>query len=179
MKYLVLLASIFILYIVGQIIVSYFAFFGLAPNLLLLLLIILAFDEKSTNFIFIAIVGGLLLDFASGFPIGAYLLAFLVLGLVLHIVSSRMHILGFGYRVLPVVITLAVIITNAWLYIYLFLSGVFKLTTFTLSVQILSRNIIWQVLYNLILFLPVYGFSLVLQNFLLRIDQRKKGASLI
>jgi rod shape-determining protein MreD len=179
MKYLALLASIFILYIVGQIIVSYFAFFGLAPNLLLLLLIILAFDEKSLNFLFIAIVGGLLLDFASGFPIGAYLLSFLVLGLVLHIVSSRMHILGFGYRVLPVIITLSVLITNAWLYIYLFLSGVFKLTPFTLSVQILSRNILWQVLYNLLLFLPVYGFSLVLQNVLLRIDQRKKGASLL
>jgi hypothetical protein len=58
MKYLALLASILIMYILGQIIVSYFAFFGLAPNLLLLLLIILAFDEKSLNFLFVAIVGG-------------------------------------------------------------------------------------------------------------------------
>lgn len=179
MKYLALLASIFIIYILGQIMVSYFAFFGLAPNLLLLLLIILAFDEKSLNFLFIAIVGGLLLDFASGFPVGAYLLSFLVLGIILHVLSSRMHILGFGYRVLPIVIGLAVLITNAWLYVYLFLASVFKLTTITLNVQILSHNLIWQVLYNLILFLPVYGFSLVLQNVLLRIDQRKKGSSLL
>jgi hypothetical protein len=90
-----------------------------------------------------------------------------------------MHILGFGYRLLPIVIALAVLITNAWLYVYLFLASVFKLTTITLNVQTLSHNLIWQVLYNLILFLPVYGFSLVLQNVLLRIDQRKKGSSLL
>ncbi len=179
MKYLALLAAIFIVFILGQVIVSYFALFGLAPNLLLLLVIILAFDEKSFNFLFVAILGGIVLDFASGFPIGSYLMVFVLLGMVLHIVSSRMHILGFGYRILPIVIALAVIITNMWLYIYLFLVGVFKLTTFTLSVQILSRNVIWQILYNLLLFLPVYGFSLVLQNVLLRIDQRKKGASLL
>lgn len=179
MKYLVFLIAFVILWSVGQVLTAYLPLFRIGPNMFLILTMIFAFDEQNFHFLIVSLGGGLFMDIALGFPVGAYTLSLLIAGLVMHIVSEKIHGMQNSIKFLPLSLIISVILVDIWLYLYILFCNAFKLTSLTIHWQALQNGLVWQIVYALLLLIPVYGYALLIQRVLLLLEQRKKGSGLI
>jgi len=132
-------------------------FHSAAPNLLFVLLVIYAFQEKSYAYLGIALFGGLLTDVYAHTAFGSYMLAYLVVGLAIRFATETL------FRSEPdSILYMAVAITVSYL---LLIAIVYGYDAFALHwehfIQPVSpvyiTHTVWlTMIFNLIVAAPIY-----------------------
>ncbi len=173
MKYLIYTLTIIILLAIN---VGFFSTINLMPNLLLIFLIFHSLDKENNDFFFIALASGLLLDFYSATFTGTFMLSFLIVGLILHLLATNVIVLEINWKIMAVLSAATLALTDVL--VWFFSWSAFKLgwAKYLIDISMLRHRFLVDLVCNLLLLYPMYllaGFiKSVVENFQLR--QRNK-----
>jgi len=140
-------------------------FFGKAPNLFLLF-VVLAGSLKEGLFerLFIALLSGLFADYFNGGFFGGYMLAFLFLCLVLQGIRASFSLVEMDWKYFFGVFVLAYIFTSLFVWVYNLVAFRLHWTEFYTSFLGLIQKWPAELVYNLVLLLPVKKFFEFIQK---------------
>jgi rod shape-determining protein MreD len=142
------------------------------PNILLLYIVTLSLTKQSHDHLWVAFLAGILLDFYSGTFIGSFALSFPFLAAIVQALANKFLVLEINWKFL------AGLAVGGWLFVYGFVAGytflAYKLgwsTTFV-DIAIIKNKVIPELIYNLILLLPVYWVSVALRQFMSQVTRK-------
>ncbi len=174
MKYLIY--TVVILFLVG-ITAGGFHHFSIlrgVPQLVMLLLIIVAAERKNTDYMFVALVGGVLIDFSTSVAFGSFTLSFLVLGFLSKFLFEDMLLARSPLKHIPWIVSAAIALQYAWVWLY---NGTLvRFDTAFLPLRLSDAMIIaiGAIIYTLILLFPAYWAIEKLNDYIEHLEQRKK-----
>jgi cell shape-determining protein MreD len=175
MKYIIYIATIIVLLGINVGVFSNLQFFSGVPNLLLLFVIIFSLENESRDFLIVAALSGMILDFYSGAFIGSFTIGFLLLALAVQAVSNSFLALEINWKYL------AGLTVGGWVLVYLFV-WVYGYYTYKLGWNpafiefVTVRNkIIPEVVYNLLLLYPMFLLGSAVKRFISLVTRRSVG----
>ena len=175
MKYLIYFLAIIFLLGINIGLFGYIPFYGQIPNLLLLFACFFAMEKQSYDGFYVCLFAGLFLDFFSTQFFGGFTVAFLSLGLVLHLMFNYFLAMEVNWKMLGGVLCAVLILFYGSLWIYGFLVYKFNLAHSYLSLADYSRNLLPALVYNLLLMYPIYIFYETLQEWVEKLLIRQRG----
>src|SRR5581483_2002403 len=147
---------------------------GQAPNFLLLLAVCFTLEKKDFDFFFVCFFCGLLLDFYSSGFFGGFTLAFLGIGLILHIFSGNFLVTELNWKTLSLVIALALAFLDFVLCLYGLAAFKFNWTYQVIGFKVFAGSFIPALLYNLLLLYPAYLATVFVIRIVDNMDVRKR-----
>lgn len=135
-----------------------FPFFGVLPNLLLLLVIYMAVEDEGNFFLGLAFFSGLILDFATQVFLGSFAVSFLLLALGLRQISQNIITLERNWKFLPLMLLLSQSAVYLWLFLFNGLVYKFGHARLFFEAKDLFNKFGYELLYNLALMYPVWKF---------------------
>lgn len=178
MKYFIYLLAIIILLGVNLGLFSGLKIQGQLPNLLFLLTVCFAMiKQDGEDYLFVAFVAGLFLDFYSTRFFGSFTLALLLLALFLRQLMSNILALALNWKILSLAVVFSWTALNILLWFYALLAAKFNWIGYSADFKTIFSALPAGLFYNLLLLYPVY----LLANFLkkLIVDLSFKGRGVI
>lgn len=175
MKYLIYTLALIVLLGLNIVVFNNLDIQGQIPNLLLLISICFAIDNEGFDFIFIAFVSGLFLDFFSTSFFGAYTSALLCVSLLIYFFINNFVEITIRLRSLAISLFFSLILYN--LVIWFFGFVVFKLNLVQNHTAFKTYASVFYIsfLYNLVLIFPVYFGASNLRKFVENLNIRRRG----
>jgi rod shape-determining protein MreD len=133
-----------------------FLLFGSVPNLLLILVVFLAVNEKGNFFLILSFLAGLLLDFSTGLLPGSFALGFLFAAVLLSQIGQRTVSFERNWKFLPLAFMFCQGFIYLWIYWFCLLSAKFGQGQFVFSFLFLGKRFVWDTLYGLVLLYPAW-----------------------
>lgn len=174
MRYLIYTIIIILNFVLTKDFFGHFTFAGAIPNLNLLLVIITASESEKLDFLFIAVVAGIITDIGFGLPIGTFSLSFLLTGFLVYYLFHGPSSLSLSWKNFGIVSVAGVIFTYLWTVAFSKLALVMGVLPFAFSFSQLASQIFFIVLYNLALAFPMF---LLYVHTVSNIDSRKAKKS--
>lgn len=174
MKYFVYLITVLISIGLTAGIFSLFPILRGTPQLLLILILVIAVERKNLDFIFIAVVAGIFLDFLTSLAFGSYTLSFVFLGFCARYVFREYLITSNTWKHLPWIISVAIIIQYLWFWIYNALLFRFDQLAVPIGLIDIILTSFGAIIYTGVLFLPVYWVIEKISQFIETLDLKKK-----
>lgn len=166
MKYLIYSLLIILLYGIMLGLFGTFRIGGNVPNLILLLCLFLALEEDSVEAYFVAVIGGLVLDFSGGTYLGGYLFGLVLLVFLCQLLFGHVIYYQFQLKYLPLLVVGAEVLVYLWIFLYAFIIETFHWFTVT-PIQIsLEYNFLPNLFYTLLLMYPIYFLSIAVKSFI-------------
>jgi len=154
---------------------NHYRIVGVAPNLLLLFTVFAALEQKNLDFMFIAFIGGLFADSYTGVSMGSFLVGFLTIGFIGHIVHTRVVFLNSLWKYLPIAVVVAVLGVYAWVWVFNNILFYFHVWSVTVSTKAFRHMLPALLVYNIILMYPVYFVYTFVRNTVAKFELKKKG----
>lgn len=173
MKYLAYLIFIILLFGLNVGFFSLFKLQGVAPNLLLIMVILFALEKGDLDFFFIAVLSGFFLDFFSGAFFGGYSLGFLLLAFLLNLVVQNFAVFEMNWKFLTGALLASVLFLDFFLWFYNLLilkSGL--ATAAAVNFGLFQRQFLIQFFYNLLLLFPMLRLKNFVQALIQKITYR-------
>jgi rod shape-determining protein MreD len=154
---------------------SHLKIFGAVPNLILVLLVVSALDRESLECFFIAVVGGIFLDFYTASYFGSFSFAFLILAGLLQILVNNFLVFDIDWKLGIGAIIVSTILIH--LFIYLFNLAVVGLGLGMGQSPYLfdKTKIFFELFYNLLMLLPTYKLLDAIKYFLKTLFTRRRN----
>ncbi|MBL8030512.1 MAG: rod shape-determining protein MreD [Candidatus Doudnabacteria bacterium] len=149
----------FLLYALNAGFFRNFEFFGVLPNLLLLLLVYTALEDEDYFFLGFGFFTGLVLDFATQVFVGSFALGFLFAALLLRQISQNIISLERNWKFLPLMLGVAQLVVYAWIFFLNGLAHRFGHAQVFFEAKYLLNRFGWEFLYNLALMYPVWKLA--------------------
>ncbi len=175
MKYLIYTIAIILLFGVNLGLFGNLPIFGQVPNLLFLLTMYLALEKKDYDFLFVAFICGIFLDFFSASFFGGFTFSLLITSAVLHVISQNFILLELDWKFLVGLLLGSMALFKLLLWLYIFFVTISHLYAGNESLSMYFRNFAWNYLYNLLLIYPMYFFYGYLRKLIDGIKVRKHG----
>ncbi len=174
MKYIIY--SVVIIFLIGIIAGGFhhFTILRAVPQLVLLLVIVVAAERKNLDYLFVAIVGGVFMDFATSVAFGSFTLSFIVIGFVAKFLFDEMLLARSPLKHVPWIVSAA--IASQYLWIWLYNGTLIRFESAYLPLRLSDTMImaIGAIIYTLILLFPAYWIMDKLNEYIERLEQRKK-----
>jgi cell shape-determining protein MreD len=173
MKYILYLISIIV---VIALTVGGFGELGIGafvPNILLLIILSVALEYSIADFMFFALIGGIWLDVIYGLPIGSFTLAFVICGGLSTLVFQRVFYSEVNARQFLLVVGVATLLLNLWLWSYTQALHYFHIVPTAISGLQLLRHTPAMLIANLILTYPLYALVEIISKTTARWTQRQ------
>ncbi len=173
MKYIIYVIVIIILAGLQVGLFGFIKLFGAVPNLLLLFVVGCCLQRDTADSFFVALIAGLFLGFSSSILVGSYSLVFLVLAALLYFIIYRLVVFELNWKYLLAVAA------GATIFVEICVWGISKLGTHyawsavSLDIFILRRNLVFEVIYNLLLIYPIYLLATSINHIILRLQGKK------
>ena len=174
MKYFIYLITILISIGLTAGIFSLFPILRGVPQLLLVLVIVVAVARKNLDFIFIAIVAGIFLDLLTSLAFGSYILSFAFLGFLSKYIFREYLITSNTWKHLPWIISIAILIQHIWFWVYNSLLFRFDQLALPIGLVDIIFTSFGAIIYTAILFFPAYWMIEKISQFMEKLDLRKK-----
>lgn len=174
-KYLIYTIAIILLFGINLGLFGNLSVFGQVPNLLFLLMIYFALEKKELDFFYIAFLSGLFLDFFSVHFFGGYTLSFLVLSAVLYSLTQNFILQDLNWKFLIGVLLGSMAVLQIFLWCYASAVAVMHLSAEPESLGVYFNNFVWNFLYNLLLFYPVYFYYGYLRKLVDLLTVKRRG----
>jgi rod shape-determining protein MreD len=173
MKYLAYLVFIILLFGLNIGFFSLFKLQGVAPNLLLIMVMLFALEKGGLDFFFIAVLSGFFLDFFSGAFFGGYSLGFLLLAFLLNLVVRNFAVFEMNWKFLTGTLLASVLFVDLfiWLYDLLIVKSGLTNTAF-INFSLFKRQFLIQFFYNLLLLFPMLRLKDFLQELIQKFTYR-------
>lgn len=156
MKYIIFTIVILVNFVLGKDLFGQMTIAGAVPNLNLLLIVMVAAESDSLDFLFLAIVAGLVTDIGFGLPVGTFTFAFLLSGLLTHVLFHGALSLDRSWKNFIIGVVAAVILTFLWIVLFSKIVTIMGILPFSFSLLEMSRLIFFALLYNLLVGLPLF-----------------------
>jgi rod shape-determining protein MreD len=166
MKYLVYFAALIVLLSLNFGVFSYLKILGAVPNCILLFLVVTAIEKQNFDFVFVALVGGLFLDFYNGTVVGGYALSFLLIGFLLQSAVNLFVVEELKWQILAVIVVLSVAFLDVSIWGISFFGYKIGVGGFFLDWRVLRATFPGSLLYDGLLFYPIYFFANLLRNWI-------------
>jgi rod shape-determining protein MreD len=151
-----------------------FPIFRTVPQLLMLLLAIVAAEQKNSDFIFIALAAGFMMDMVSSVAIGSFTLSYFFIGFGVKYLFENVLLASNSWKHLPWIVSIAIAAQSLWVWLY---NGTLARTSAMVPAFSVSEILVLSVgsiIYTLIVFFPVYWLVERLTEYLVRLEQKKK-----
>ncbi len=135
-----------------------------APNLLFLLVIIFAFRQDSSEYLWLAFFSGLLLDIYSSTFFGTYTLSFLFLALIINYTTRTFFSAEPELNYMAMVVGLSYLLLVGLVYLINSIGSRIQPDLVALSGVYLNQKIWLDLVLNLIFAAPVYYIAIVDQR---------------
>lgn len=156
MKYAIYFFIIIILAGVNFGVFPFLSFYGVLPNLLLILLVVVSLSKAKPEFsFFIAFFSGLILDFSSGIFFGSFTITFLCLVLILELITKNFLVIDIDWKYQIIIFILVLILTHLLLYGFNLLAFYFHWVKERVDLASLKETLLPFLAYNLLLFYPI------------------------
>lgn len=175
MKYFIYLLTIIILLGLNLGLFQNFRIAGQMPNLLLLLLLFFVLEKKDFDFFFVALVSGLFLDFYSAGFFGAFTMAFLAVGLCLHLFATSVIVVNVNWKTLSLVLFICLTLFNLIVWAFGLLAFRLSWTGQYAGINIFASEFLAAFIYNWLMLYPIYSFFTFLRNFVDNLIIRRRG----
>ena len=174
MKYFIYLITILISIGLTAGVFSLFPILRGVPQLLLVLVLVVAVERKNFDFIFISVVAGIFLDLLTSLAFGSYILSFAFLGFSAKYIFREYLITSNTWKHLPWVISIAILIQHLWFWIYNSLLFRFDQLALPLRLWDIILTSLGAIIYTAVLFFPVYWMIEKISQFIENLDLKKK-----
>lgn len=175
MKYFIYLIAITILLGINLGLFGTFPINGQIPNLLFLLTICFALEKDGQDFLFIALISGLFLDFYSTSFFGSFAFVFLTLSFCLHLIVKNLLAAELNWKILSLTIVICLVILDLLVWLYGLLAFKFNWISFAVNFKFLIASFPAALFYNLLLLYPVYLVSNFLKQFVDNLSLKRRG----
>ncbi|MCL5666628.1 MAG: hypothetical protein M1383_02560 [Patescibacteria group bacterium] len=165
MKYLIYLLAIILLLGLNAGIFSSFQIKGVMPNLLLLFMVLFSLDRgdsetrDNADFLVIAFLSGLFLDFSSTTFFGSFALAFLLISLVLRLSSRHLLVFEMNWKYYSAALAVSLAALSFFIWFYNLLCFRLGWAAYLLDGKVLRSGYLISLVYNLLLLYPMYLFA--------------------
>ncbi len=175
MKYAIYFFIIIILAGVNFGVFPTLSFYGVLPNLLLILLVTVSLSKAKPELsFFVAFIGGLILDFSSGIFFGSFTITFLCLALILELITKNFLVIDIDWKYQIIIFILVLILANLLLYGFSLLAFYLHWVKEKADFTPLKGTLLPFLAYNLLLFYPikrlVVAFNFLEQKYLNKQD---------
>ena len=153
---------------------QHFSILHAVPQLVLLLVILVAAERKNLDYLFVAIVGGVLLDFTTSIAFGSYTLSFLVIGMLAKFLFEDMLLARSPLKHIPWIVSSAIILQHFWIWLYNGTLIRFHSSYIPLRLSEAMLIAIGAIIYTLLLLFPAYWIIEKLNDYIEHLDNRKK-----
>jgi len=164
MKYLFYTIAIILLIGIQIGLLPYIQFFTAAPNLLLLMVFVLAIQRDVDELFFVAFVGGLALDVYTGLYLGTFTLTFLFAALALYFAVTEFFVQELSWKYVFTGLLITVVCSSLLEYAYALFVFKAGLTGYPIPFTIVKLHLVPEIIYNSILLYPMYILVQLLKN---------------
>ncbi len=148
---------------------------GQIPNLLFLFVLCSALAKKEFDFLFVAFLCGLFLDFYSPAFFGGHTLALLLIALVTYLFSNYIFVIELNFKNLALATIFSWLGLNLIVWLWGLAALKFNLNPSYVSLKIFMSNFLPGLIYNLLLLYPMYLFYDFLRHSLDNYEARSRG----
>jgi rod shape-determining protein MreD len=163
-KYIIYFISILLAFGLTAGLFSQVSVLGAVPNIVLLLVVVSALEKGSLDFVFLAILGGLVLDFYSGLFVGSYSFSLLLVGYMLQFVVNNVLVEEVTWYNLLFMVLLSVLVTHGFVYGYNYLLFNLHIANFYLDPREFLKLLLPLLAYHLLLAYPAYALGTGIRN---------------
>lgn len=147
--------------------------FTAVPNFLFLVVVFLSFQRDKSDFLWIALFSGFLIDVYSGTFFGTYTISFLFLAFLISQTSGTFLSADPSVPYMAVVIVVAYLLLVGMVFLLNAVGLKFNPNAIPLSDVYLTKKIWFDVILNLIFAFPVYTLITFLQKIIAKKENRK------
>lgn len=170
------LLSILFIYVISAVLGQNLRLLGSAPDLLLIFAVAVTIFRSNKEFISIAILCGLLVDFSSGYYAGFATIIFLLICFLVHTLYHQITFYEFNWKHAPFIIAIAFVGVRLWLYGIFFVLEKFLENSFILKTLAFdSKTIFFGLVYTIIATYPIFLLARIISEFLSLKEQRRKN----
>lgn len=173
MKYLIYILATIICLGINSGLFGLFPILHTTPQLVLLLLIIVAFEKPAPYFLVIVFFGGLMLDLTTNVAIGSFIIGFLICAYLGRNLYKSVIPDGSLAKHLPWVVSLSIFVLYLWIWLYNMIVG----TVITSAPDLIFKKIIvvffGTTIYSLLLIYPMYFLVEQLDKLISALEARK------
>ncbi len=148
---------------------------GQIPNLLFLFVLCVALEKKDLDFLLIALVSGLFLDFYSAGFFGGFAFIFLGLSFLGYFFVNYLVVLEMNWKTLSAALLVGLLLFNLFLWLYGLIAFKLNWTGQYVSFKIFLRAFPASFIYNCLLLYPMYLFVNWLRRFVDNLTIRRRG----
>lgn len=156
MRYIIFTLIIIINFVLTKDLFGQITLAGAIPNLNLLLVIIVAAESDRLDFLFVALIAGIITDVGFGLPIGSFALAYLFSGFLSHMLFHGPLSLSITWKNFAIATVAGVLVTYVWTVLFSKIVIALGILPFSLSFVELSHIIFFILLYNMIVAFPLF-----------------------
>lgn len=173
MKWLFYLLFIVIVIVLNQTFFRVVDFGYFVPDLILLLLLTVVWSFTNYDYVLIGLLGGIWLEVASGLPIGAFSLGFILIGSVAYLVLNRWLFSEKPWQYFLGAVVLGTILIRLWLWLYANILAGMEVSSSAPSVGIYWEGILPAIFANLLLIYPVFALVEIIAKYLQNFSKNK------
>jgi len=172
MKYLIYFFSIVFLLSLNIAVFPLLKIYGVMPNLLFLFVIIFSLESRSYDFLFIAFLSGIFLDFFSSLYIGSFTISLILLAFGLRFLVRNVVTLEINWKYLSIMLAVSLFLVMLFIWGYNNFFFRFKLSSIYINFKFLLGRFFIEFVYSWILLFPMRKFLNVVKfinlNFFVR-----------
>ncbi len=172
MKYIIYTLIFLFCVILQSSVFIYLPLFSIAPNIFLVLAILIAIVGTQRESLVIAFLLGIWLDFASGGLPGVFAVIFTLIALGVHWLFSQVLLPSNAGKYLLVVTAVSSVLGILGFWLISLLLAVLHIPVITITFGLIVRVLLWQTLYHLLLVYPLYFLVLKATQFSTRFTNR-------
>ncbi len=166
MKYLIYFIVILVNFVLAKDLFGHFTLAGAIPNLNLLLVIIAASESERLDFLYVAVVAGLITDIGFGLPVGTFSFAFLLSGLFAHLLFQGPWSLNLTWRNFGIITAAAVFLAYLWVILFSKLAFIIGMLPYAISFRYILDMIFFILIYNMVLAFPMFWLYTTITDYL-------------
>ncbi len=172
MKYIIYILIFLLCVILQSSVFIYLPLFSIAPNIFLVLAILIAIIGTQRESLVIAFFLGIWLDFASGGLPGVFALIFTLIAQGVHWLFSQVLLPSNAGKYLLVVTIVCSVLGILGFWVASLLFAALHIPVITITFGLIARVLLWQTLYHLLLVYPLYFLVLKATQFSARFSNR-------
>jgi len=152
---------------------SYFRFFGATPNLILLFILGVCLQREGGDWIFVALMGGLLTDYSTGMLPGTFTISFLSAAVLLYLTIHNLVVFELNWKYLVGVVILFTLIANLLSWIISNFALMHSWTQAAIDLRVSAAQFLPATIYNIALAYPVYMLASWLWQLILKYQGKR------
>jgi len=154
MRFILIILLLFLAILLQTTLLTHLSIFGVLPNLVLIIIILVSLTNNWQKSLISALVGGLLLDLFSGLPLGTFSLSLVIISFIFNFAKFYL------FTRINFLVILTAIITGTIFYELLVISLTKFMSLVSLSHIYLKYNLLYlmpvEIIYNLISVIVFY-----------------------